>query len=109
MGLSVTGHLEAWGIIQARHRAANEKARSRMAPELTRGLLESVEFAADMLAQHAATLRESHKNRDDVWDSDDIHAEHRACLAHTYRLECFARSLAVVLRREERKAVASSN
>ena len=107
MGLSVTGHLEAWGIVQARHRAANEKVRSRMAPELTKGLLESVEFAADMLAQHAATLRESHKNPDDVWDSEVIHAEHRACLAHTYRLECFARSLAVVLRREERKAAAA--
>ena len=108
MGLSVSDHVDLWGIIQASKRAANKKVRSRMAPELTRGLLESIEFAADMLAQHAATLRESHKNQDDVWDSDEIHAEHRACLAHTYRLECFAKSLAVVLRREERKAAAAA-
>ena len=79
-----------------------------MAPELTRGLLESIEFAADMLANHAATLRESHKNPDGVWDSDEIHAEHRACLAHTYRLECFARSLAVDLHRDERQAAAKA-
>ena len=57
-----------------------------MQPELTKSLLESVEFANDRLADCAAVAKESHCNADDVWDSEEIQAEHRACLAHTYRL-----------------------
>ena len=85
-----------------------------MAPELTSGLLESVEFATDQLVEYASVIRDSHKAESGEWDDEKIHAEHRACLQHAYRLECFAKSLAVVLRREERKsagqaAVAASN
>jgi hypothetical protein len=109
--LSVSGHLEAWGIIQARKRAANEKVRVRMEPELTKGLLESVEFATDILAQHAATLRESHESpATEEWDSRELHIEHMKCLTVCFRLECFAMSLAKVLRRDERQdAVAFGN
>ena len=73
-----------------------------MAPELTRGLLESVEYAAQHMTTQAKTLRDSH-HCEAGWDSDEIHAEHKACLQHAWRLECFARSLAVVLRRGERE------
>lgn len=73
-----------------------------MAPELTRGLLESVEYAAQHLTTHAKVLRDSN-HCEAGWDSEQIHHEHRACLQHAYRLECLARSLAVVLRRQERE------
>ena len=105
MGLNVTEHLDAWHSVQARKRAAIEKARSKMAPELTKGLLESVEFANDILAQHAATLRESHEAKETgEWDSQELRIEHMKCLTNCFRLECFARSLATVLRRDERQA-----
>ena len=77
-----------------------------MTPELTRGLWESVEFAAQAMRDHARVLRESHRSVDG-WDSPEIHAEHKACLVHGYRLECFARSLAVVLWRQEREKEAA--
>ena len=108
MGLSVSDHVDLFGIIQARKRAANEKVRSRMAPELTKALLESVEFATDQLVEYASVLRDSHKAESGEWDDEKVHAEHRACLQHAYRLECFAKSLAVVLRRDERKAAAAA-
>lgn len=73
-----------------------------MTPELTRGLWESVEFAAQSMRDHAMILRESHLSQDG-WDSEAIRKEHQACLKHGYRLECFALSLAVVLRRAERE------
>jgi hypothetical protein len=81
-----------------------------MQPELTNGLLESGEFANDILAQHAATLRESHESpATGDCDSPEIHIEHMKCLTNCFRLECFARSLATVLRRGERTAEAVAN
>jgi hypothetical protein len=77
-----------------------------MEPELTKGLLESVEFANDRLADCAAVEKESHCNADGKWDSEEIHEEFQACLRHCFRLECFARSLATVLRRGEKIAEA---
>lgn len=73
-----------------------------MAPELTRGLLESVEYAAQILTEQARTLHASHHGPDG-WDEPERGVEAAAARLHAYRLECFARSLAVVLRRGERQ------
>jgi len=73
-----------------------------MSHELTRGLLESVEYAAQQMTTQARTLRDSH-HCGAGWDSEGIHVEHQALLHHAYRLECFARLLAIVLQMGERQ------
>jgi len=71
-----------------------------MAHELTPSLLESVEYAAKKMAENARVLRDSHYC-ESGWDSETIHQEYRDCTKHAYRLECFAKTLSVVLRRIE--------
>lgn len=63
-----------------------------MSPELTRGLLESVEYAAQQLAESERMLR----------DDPQRGVEAAAARLHANRLNCFARAIAVVLRRKDR-------
>jgi hypothetical protein len=70
-----------------------------MEPELTRGLLESVEYAADAMTEFADVLRRSHKG-ESGWDSEEIHQQHKDLMTHCFRLECFGKALGASLRQK---------